>query len=1323
MRLTRPQMLIYNAENYIGGSVSVMCGIMTVDCPCEQERLQGIIREIYRTNPALNMRLDETDDSPGFVVVPRAQTEIPVVTVDDVSELDAIGRDLAHTPFDIHGALSDLRGVLYPGGCGIILHFHHLIGDAWSASLIGTQFNELLSGRTVDRFDYSDYVKTEDEYLNSRRYQRDRDWFMTSFRSCQNAVLFRETNSSDYHTQTLRYTMNEKLQAHLTAFTKAVGMTEFECLFAIFSLFYAKYTGCPDGFYIGVPVVNRVTEQELNTVGMYVNTVPVPISPLYDQSLQENLEAIQDTVFSVFRHQRFNYNDFLQTLREEEHFEGRLYDTLFNYQSDEILSERPMRSTEYTRGMYPETLQLMFNRRNGETALTLDYIYRKTVLSESEIKRIHELLIAFIDSVLQHPDMRLEDVSLLAAPPAFSVGPKSELPGTTVWDLFEKQGQRNADKIAVAAADRTLTYALLKKEACRLARGLLEQGVKPGDIVAFCLPRDSRLLAAMLGILRAGAAYLPLDPQQPEERRRFILEDSGAKLCITEENYEATLSAEPLQQSVAITPDSICYCIYTSGSTGLPKGTLLTQRNVVNYVGNSDRHMNGILGAESKTVLSVTSVGFDIFVTESLLPLVNGKSIVLANERQSQFGSELQYLLKQYPADVMQTTPSKMRVFLQSMTDETCLQQMKCIVLGGETLDKPLVERLKAATSARICNVYGPTETTVWVTCARIDSADDITIGQPLANTQIYILDQYQQPVPIGVTGELCVAGDNVGQGYLNRPELTAEKFVDNPFGEGKLYRTGDLAYWREDGNLIFVGRNDYQVKLNGQRVELGEIEAALSSQAGIDSAAVIVRKEEADGQMLCAFYTGQPQEQQELRRVLLKTLPRYMVPQAFAHLDAMPLNASGKIDRTALQDQPVEIESETYEAPVTDEEKALATVIGETLGIERVGRQDNFFSLGGDSIRAIHVVSELQRMGYALNVSDLMRGEAIGATALRVEKYVSGSSDKDERGVADPSLTKEEKDEILAAFGEDAEDVYELTPAQEGMYTETLKNDGRFVYQVHQALLLAPEDPEPTKELVAEMMQRHPVLRTAFVPMRSTGRVLQVILRSREPEYQTVSLDKPYSREEVAACFRAGLDRPFDLQKDSLLRICVLRFLDKTALLCSMHHLVSDGWSVSLLAAELLSGNKKPELYSFAQYVRALRKTETEQADEHWAALLSGAEIHPMRNVSSQKNKEGPNACAAHETKIDAQAVERAARAASVTPNAVFESAFGLLLQRYSGADDVLFCKAISGRSMMGRTDYTVGPFLNTVPVRIRQSGDGSVADLLAWMRSKKEI
>ncbi len=543
-----------------------------------------------------------------------------------------------------------------------------------------------------------------------------------------------------------------------------------------------------------------------------------------------------------------------------------------------------------------------------------------------------------------------------------------------VHQLFEEQVLKTPDKTAVIACDRTLTYDELNKLSNKIANSLIEKGVKANDIVAFALPRNSYLIAVMFGVLKAGSAYLPIDLDFPQDRVEYMIVDSGSKFYITESNLQDFISDNEENPNIEITSDNYCYCIYTSGTTGKPKGTIIRHRNLINFCNNNINNYQSCMINYGTRLISTFKCCFDAFGVDYALFLLNGLSLVLANDYEMTHAEDLAKLIKKHNVDVIHSTPSTIKAFCGNEKYVEATKKAKVIMVAAENFTPDLYEFLQEHTSAKFFNGYGPSETTIGVSFGEINSTD-ITIGKPIANTQIYILDKYNHPMPIGQIGELCIAGDGVGVGYLNRPELTAEKFVDNPFGDGKMYKTGDLAYWREDGNIAYVGRNDFQVKIRGLRIELGEIESAIDSVDGVSQAVVVVRKDAIGRQLICAFYTEQKSvDVAEIKSAISSKLPKYMMPHIFTVLSEMPLTSSGKINRKALPE--VDLTNTNTDAeyvkPENKLQQEIAFVMEKVLNYSPIGLNDDFFDLGGDSLKAIEFVSKAHSEGIYFNLQSV---------------------------------------------------------------------------------------------------------------------------------------------------------------------------------------------------------------------------------------------------------------------------------------------------------------------------------------------------------------
>lgn len=581
---------------------------------------------------------------------------------------------------------------------------------------------------------------------------------------------------------------------------------------------------------------------------------------------------------------------------------------------------------------------------------------------------------------------------------------EAEYPRThTIADCFAEQAARTPDALALIAGDRRLTYRQLDERSNRLARRLQGLGVEPETLVGVAMGRTETLLVSLLAILKAGGAYVPLDPNFPRERLALVMEDSGMPVLLTTARSRARLPLETRRvkaidaEDAAIAKESsapvtaaaaaasLAYAMYTSGSTGRPKGVMVEHRNVVNFFTGMDR----AIGCTPGVWLAVTSVSFDISVLELLWTLTRGFTVVLHDEEgAAAIGEEI----VRHGVTHLQMTPSLARMLTLDPRSFAALAGLKQMLLGGEAVPAALIHHLRQVFRGEIHNMYGPTETTIWSTSCRVGEVGSfVSIGKPIANTQIFLLDSERKPVAIGETGELYIGGDGVARGYWNRPELTAERFLAIPgLPSPRIYRTGDLARYLPDGNIEFLGRADFQVKLRGHRIELGEIEALLEKQAGLRQAVVVLREDREGDKRLVAYCVADEQASgaaQELRTALAAKLPDYMIPSAFVFLDAMPLTGNGKTDRKALLNLPPPLPAQTAappeEPPANETERMVARVWQQALGLPSVGLTENFFDLGAHSLTVAEAHAKLQEaLGREIPLVDLFQYSTVSALA-----------------------------------------------------------------------------------------------------------------------------------------------------------------------------------------------------------------------------------------------------------------------------------------------------------------------------------------------------
>jgi len=725
-------------------------------------------------------------------------------------------------------------------------------------------------------------------------------------------------------------------------------------------------------------------------LGCFLNTVPVRIQFQHKMRLKELIQYVMKKLADLKLYGKLPLFEIAKTVGKSTNEDNPLFDVIFNYidfhiynhvdRKDIITNRLNVEGYERNNSVVDFMISTTFNR------FDIKLIYLKSVFEEEQIQKLVQYFINILDTMIEDVEQPINKRDILAS------GEREQLFNSfnntqvdynqkmTIHQLFEEQVIKSPGTCAIEFASQKISYGKLNAMANQLARLLVSKGIKPGKIVGIMPKRSPEMLIGIIGILKAGGAYLPIDPEYPLERIKFILEDSGAGVLLTHPSLADRLgfrgeilditdpmlfSGDTSNLNETSKEDDLAYVIYTSGSMGKPKGVMIEHRAVYNFIkGITDK----IEFLPNKSILALTTISFDIFVLETLLPLTNGLKVILADENQQMDPKLLSKLITVRKVDMLQMTPSRMRMLLNDKMGLNCFYGVKEIMLGGEAFPEGLMKELVKLQNTKVYNMYGPTETTVWSTIREIKSTDDINIGKPIANTRIYILSKTMDLQPVGTIGDLYIAGQGLARGYFNNEQLTKERFIENPFVAGELmYKTGDLARWLHDGNIEFCGRSDYQVKIRGYRVELGEIEECLNRCSAVTQCAVVAKENISDNsKYLAAYYVAESELNiSELTGYLSESLPVYMIPRAFVHMEALPLTPNGKIDRNALPepDNSRPYLSMGYREPVTHIENELASVWKSVLGRELIGVDDNFFELGGNSLNVVQAQAQIDKL------------------------------------------------------------------------------------------------------------------------------------------------------------------------------------------------------------------------------------------------------------------------------------------------------------------------------------------------------------------------
>lgn len=992
-RLTKPQMLIYDMEKMTGGTISVICGSILIQGQKSIENIKQVISKMYQQNQILRMQISEIEGIPYQYEVSGIPTDIEVLTFDNKKLFDDYAQTYAKIPMNLYGNLSEFKIIQIGMQYGLLVKMHHIIGDAWALTLLAEQFNTLMQGESIESFEYTEYVREEERYCRGNGYKKDIEYFKEQFCKCEEVLFLSDKMSSERKAKRKTVTIDEEFTKQILWYCREKDTSVFVLFMTLFATYFNRIKNNAQKFYLGTTFLNRRNYKEKHTMGMYVNTIPVLMELDNQKTFAENQISVADNVLAAMRHQRCNYGEILREIRREYQFKETLYDVIINYQNAKILNKKEqIETTWYPCGEQNESLQIHIEDRDNEEVFRIHYDYQVEKFEEKEIGTMHQRLMVLLKEITQTEPKKLFESNIMLS------GEKKKIVcdfnntkemyenEKTIYDLLEEQIVEKSDKIAIIADNIMMTYKEMGEKINTYCSKLQAMGIKKNQVVGIHLNRGYQLIVFQFAVLKAGAIFLPIDKRYPYERIEYMCNDCKVQLLISDEltkientrlitleefqNYNYKENGKKVQNK------GVCYIIYTSGSTGTPKGCMLRGEGIVNFCKNNNT-LTTLRKKAENVFACVNSVSFDYFIAESLLPLLNGYTTVILSEEESTNQKLFLESVKKNKINVLMTTPTRLKIFFDDQNDCTVLRQFDCVCTSGEALPPELLEIMyEKSPKAQIYNPLGPSECTVWVLGGELtrEKGIDIHIGKPIANSQIYILDTYGQVVPIGVIGEIYIGGVGVGAGYLNQSKLTKEKFVENPFGTGKLYKTGDLAYWREDGNIVYVGRNDFQVKIRGLRIELGEIENELCKVEGIHQVVVVPRKDKDGRQFICAFYTGEKLLAKHIRKEISKNLPTYMLPHTYTHLNKMPLTSSGKMNRKMLPEISLQESSnrETYMPPQTEKQKVLCSLMEETLGIEKIGLDDNFFELGGDSLKAIEYTAKAYSNDIAVNIQQL---------------------------------------------------------------------------------------------------------------------------------------------------------------------------------------------------------------------------------------------------------------------------------------------------------------------------------------------------------------
>ena len=1332
------------------------------------------LNEVVRRHESLRTSFATTDGKPMQVVAKEIRIELSVIDLSALSPNEQENEGQwwsqreASQPFDlVAGPLLRARLLRFADEENVLLIcVHHIVSDGWSMRLLFRELATFYEAFSANRpitlpelpLQYADYAAWQREWLQGDELKTQLSYWKNQLDGAP-SMLELATDRARPAMQTFvgartYVELPESLIQRLRALSNREGVTLFMLLLTAFDVLLWRHSSQYD-VVVGTPIAGRNRSELEGILGLFANTLPLRVDLSGNPSFRELLGRVRDVALDAYAHQDMPFDKLVEELHPQRTLSHTpIFQVIFAFENAALAQASPGLNTtwlEVDRGISHSDLSLFITEKAD--SLSCMWEYSTDLFDKETIERMIRNYQTLLESILAHPEERIgylqtcSDQELRRLLFEWNAAKTPASSERCVHEVFETQAGETPDAIALVSSNERLSYRELNARANQIAYYLRKRGVGPETPVGVCLERSAKMIVALLGILKAGGAYVPLDPGYPSERLAFTLADSGVSVLLTEKRFECIfneldaeivclndcsgISAEstenPSRQS---SPENLAYIIYTSGSTGVPKGVAVSHATVVHLFTATKKRL-GVREGDVWTV--VHSSAFDFSVWEIWGSLLQGARLIVVPLDVVQSPVDLYTLLCRERVTVLNQTPSALRQLLEVRRMRAGPENwnLRLIVCGGDALDRELAAEL-VQLEIPVWNFYGPTEGTVWTTCTPIEGtpADDLTsIGRPIANLTVYLLDDYLQPVPIGAGGELFIGGEGLARSYLNRPELTAEKFVPDPFSAApgkRLYRTGDLARYHPDGKLEFLGRLDTQVKLRGFRVELGEIETVLGQHPNIDQVIVVIRNDQPGDQRLVAYLTANDPLPpfHELRRFAQLYLPDYMVPAAFVQLEQMPLTANRKVDRRALPapDYSAAESAGAFVEPRDAIQELLADIWAGVLGVERIGLTDNFFERGGHSLLATQVVSRI-RDAFKVDVPlrALFESPSVLGLAEKVRAAIRAQQD-----LPAPPLRPVAREGKLP-----------LSFAQQRLWFLDQLEPGNPFYNFSRAVRLhGPLDFSALSQALDQIVVRHESVRTVFgedddpFQQVNAARSLSLLLTD------LVDLPAELREQEANRLVAEEIRRPFDLSRDLLLRVKLIRIgAEDHLLVLTLHHIAADGWSLGVLFRELTAlygafANQKPpplpvlpiQYVDFAVWQREWLQGEVlSKLVTYWQKQLAGAP--PQLNLSTDIPRPAVQSFrGAYERQTISvhlvNSLKQLSRSQGASLFMTCLAAFQLLLSRYSGQEDLVVGTDVANRTRV-ETEGLIGFFTNLLPLRAQISANQTFTE---WLRRVRE-
>lgn len=1380
LELSSQQKNIWNSEMfYSNTNINNIGGYLLINEPVSLNLLEKAANIYIKTNEALRLHFDLKNGEPVQYITDFTPFKLKKVSVKNVNEIQKLTTELVSTPFEvINSNLYSFTLFKLPDGKGgIVPVFHHLISDAWGCSLFITRFidiyTELLKissdpqnsallkksndlsflsdfkdvATFSDTPNYSDYISSCNEYKQSNRFAKDKEFWENTFdKSPELTYISHNKSSNNSKSRRKVCSFDDALYDKILDFCKNNKCSIYTFFMSIFSIYLAKINSASSAV-LGTPVLNRSNFKEKNTSGMFVSTVPFKIDLDFNINFKDFLKQATQKQASIFRHQKYPYLELLENIKEKYNISENLYDFVLSYQN--ARDNKETSSINYKTTWEPishiaESIEAHFYDMDGNNGANILYDYQIEKFSDKDIQCLHKRVCHMAEQALQN--VKLKDISILCDDDKKIINEFNDTDfdydkNESLITIFENTVKANANKTAYIFKGQNLTYKELDEKSNIVANYLIDEGITKNDVIGIMFNRSLNIPISMWGVLKTGAAYMLIDPSLPQDRINYMLTNASAKFVLTnlyinynsinidnillneEQISKNTLSENSSKNSSTSEYDSKSknkdnykctlpkvessnedrFCInYTSGSTGTPKGVELKRLGIINLLKGYKKQ---IASHECNTFLSSATVAFDIFIVENFVSILDGKTVVFADDDEQKIPAFTSKLIKDNNVDFLLATPSKLDLLL---TEADCLKNVKVIQVGGEVLKNTFYKKLRKATNAKIFNSYGPSECTV---CAsnNLVTENDLSIGYPFTNTKIYITNSKNDILPINTRGEIVIKGDGVGIGYVNKYDFNG------------IYHTGDLGMISANGKLIYFGRQDNQIKLHGLRIELDEITNKIMQLHNVNNAVTVI-KQVNNMDCICSYVQSDSKiDENEFKQLLSKVLPKYMVPSHIVELDTFPITLNGKIDTRKLPD--ITIKEEEFVASSTDTEKKLEKICKEIFNMPKISVKANFFDIGADSLAIIRFVSEIySKLNLKVTIQDIYTYPTIYDLAKHID--ILKSEGNNNTKIEAKNVIKKHKE---AKF-------YPVTSAQRGIFYEVNMEKNSLAYNTPFGLVFSKKpDIKKLESAIWQILNSHDAFKTYFV--LENNDVVQKLVPKVDFSLKTCN----YKNEDFI--------QPFDLSKAPLVHIELDHFDNKYLLQLDVHHIICDGSSISIFMNELCDlyndltlNNSNEQLddksnkdklktqnksisdsnsnkIDYIDY--AVSKQISQDDEDYW--LNQFKDEIPILNMPTEfdrtatRSYEGNNVYFSLNNLSD---ISNICKKYNVTPYMFLLSCFYILLYKYTMQNDIVVGTPVIGRNNPALSNV-IGMFVNTLAIRQNVQSTNKFSDFLELVKN----